>query len=105
MKKLLGIIVIGWVVQLSGADSIGEQIEKIQNAPPQERVEMMNRLKLQIAQMNEAEREEALNALQHKGSHKRIQFRHQKMNDGSGGQMRQRMNSQTGGVNRQQGRQ
>lgn len=105
MKRVLGTMVMGLVVQLSGAESIGEQIEKIQNAPAQERVEMMNRLKLQIAQMNEAEREEALNALQQKGSHKRMQFQHQKMNDGSSVQPRQRMNTQTGGINRQQGRQ
>lgn len=105
MKRVLGTMVMGLVVQLSGAESIGEQIEKIQNAPAQERVELMNRLKLQIAQMNEAEREEALNALQQKGSHKRMQFQHQKMNDGTSGQPRQRMNTQTGGTHRQQGRQ
>ena len=105
MKKSLWILLLGWIVQVNGDDSINEQIEKIQNAPAQERVEMMNRLKLQIAQMNEAEREEALNALQQKGSHKRMQFQHQKMNDGSSGQPRQRMNLQTGGTHRQQGRQ
>lgn len=105
MKKVLGIIVIGWIVQLSGVESISEQIEKIQNASPQERVELMNRLKLQIAQMNEAEREEALKTLQQKGSYKRMHFQHQRMNDGASGQLRQRMNLQSGGVNRQQGRQ
>ncbi len=105
MKKILSILLAGWLIQLSGAESIDDQIAKIQNAPVQERVEMMNRLKLQIAAMNEAEREEALNALQQKSSHKMNQFRHQNMNDGSGGQFRQRMNSSSSGANRQQGRQ
>lgn len=105
MKKILSILLAGWLIQLSGAESIDDQIAKIQSAPVQERVEMMNRLKLQIAAMNEAEREEALNALQQKNSHKMNQFRHQNMNDGSGGQFRQRMNSSSGGANRQQGRQ
>lgn len=106
MKRVLGIMMIALIVELSGAESIGEQIEKIQNAPAHERVEMMNRLKLQIAAMNEAEREEALNALQQKGSHnKMMQFRHQKMNDGAGGQLRQRINSQSSATHHQQGRQ
>lgn len=105
MKNFLSILLAGLLIQLSGAESIDEQIAKIQNAPVQERVEMMNRLKLQIAAMNEAERGEALNALQQKSSHKMNQFRHQNMNDGSGEQLRQRMNSSSGGTNRQQGRQ
>lgn len=103
MKKGLWILFIGWIVQVNGADSINEQIEKIQNAPAQERVEMMNRLKLQIAAMNETEREEALKALQN-GSHKMMQFRHKSGTDGAGEQLRYRMNSQTGPMNRQQGR-
>lgn len=105
MKKNLWILFISWIVQLNGADSINEQIEKIQNAPAQDRVEMMNRLKLQIASMNEAEREEALKTLQQSGSHKMMQFRHKSGTDGTGEQLRYRMNSQTGGMNRQQGRQ
>lgn len=105
MKKVLGIIVIGWIVQLSGVESISEQIEKIQNTPAQERVELMNRLKLQIAAMNEAEREEALKVLQKNGSNKMNQFRQKNSNDSSGSQFRYRMNSQAGGANPQQGRQ
>jgi hypothetical protein len=105
MKTIVLMICIGFITFVSGAESINEQIEKIQNVPTQERVELMNRLKLQIAAMNEAEREEALNVLQQKSSHKMNQFRHQNMNDGSGGQLRQRLNSSSGGTNRQQGRQ
>jgi hypothetical protein len=105
MKKVLWILLAGWLVQLSGAESIDDQIAKIQNAPVQERVELMNRLKLQIAAMNEAEREEAMNALQQKSSHKMNQFRRQNNTDGSGGQYRYRIHSQTNGANRQQGRQ
>jgi hypothetical protein len=48
---------------LSGADSINEQIEVIQKASPQERVELMNKLKLQLATMNEQERSNAISAL------------------------------------------
>ncbi len=105
MKFFLWIVLAGWLVQLSGAESIDDQIVKIQNAPAQERVELMNRLKLRIAAMNEAEREEALNALQQKGSHKMNQFRHKNNTDGLGGQYRYRIHSQTNGANRQQGRQ
>lgn len=105
MKKILWMLLSGWLVQVSGAESIDEQIAKIQNAPAQERVELMNRLKLQIAAMNEAEREEALNALQQKGSHKMNQFRYKNNADSAGMQYRYRINSQTSGANRQQGRQ
>ncbi len=105
MKKSLWILLLGWIVQVNGDDSINEQIEKIQNAPAQERVEMMNRLKLQIAAMNEVERTEALNALQRGGSGKMVQFRHSNTSDGTGGQYRYRLNVPTNGSNRQQGRQ
>lgn len=102
IKILLGCLVL---VAYTHAATINEQIEAIKQASPSERVEMMNRLKLQIAAMNEAEREEALNTLQKSGSHKMNQFRHKNSIDGSGGQYRYRINSQTSGVNRQQGRQ
>lgn len=46
------------------AEDIGVQIEAIREAPPKERVEMMNRLKTQIAAMNEEQRVQALGALQ-----------------------------------------
>lgn len=46
------------------ADDISAQIEAMREAPPRERVEMMNRLKAQIAAMNEEERSSALQMLQ-----------------------------------------
>ena len=48
----------------SYADDISLQIEAIKEAPPKERVEMMNRLKTQIAAMNEEQRTQALEMLQ-----------------------------------------
>lgn len=51
---------------LYGADSINTQIEAIQKASPQERVELMNKLKLQLASMNEEERAKAIGMLQTK---------------------------------------
>lgn len=105
MRKILWTLLTGWIVQLNGADTINEQIEKIQNAPLQERAEMMNRLKLQIAAMNETERETALNALQQNASHKMMQFRHNGTNDTSTGQHRYRIGSPSTAGNRQQGHQ
>ncbi|MDP3300762.1 MAG: hypothetical protein Q8S36_02215 [Sulfuricurvum sp.] len=44
-------------------DSINAQIEMIQKAPSQERVELMNRLKVKLASMNEEERSAAISSL------------------------------------------
>ncbi|MGE4419291.1 MAG: hypothetical protein AB7D38_05600 [Sulfurimonas sp.] len=49
---------------LCHADDISSQIEAMKEAPPKERVEMMNRLKAQIAAMNEEQRSNALKMLQ-----------------------------------------
>lgn len=51
---------------LYGADSINAQIEAIQKASPQERVVLMNNLKLQLASMNEEARSKAIGTLQTK---------------------------------------
>lgn len=48
---------------LYGADTINEQIQAIQKASIQERAELMNKLKIQIASMNEEERANAISAL------------------------------------------
>lgn len=62
-KKIISFIILGMMNTLP-AQSINEQIEAVKNAQPHERVEMMNRLKVQIAAMNEAERMQAINVLQ-----------------------------------------
>lgn len=49
-----------------GDESVDAQIERIMNAPQQERVELMNQLKTQLATMNEHERSEAIRKLQSK---------------------------------------
>lgn len=48
---------------LCADDSINTQIEMIQKAPIQERVELMNKLKVQLASMNEEERSTAISSL------------------------------------------
>lgn len=48
---------------LYGADSMDAQIKAIQNASPQERAELMNNLKTQIASMNEEGRANAISTL------------------------------------------
>ncbi|MDP3119676.1 MAG: hypothetical protein Q8N01_04605 [Sulfuricurvum sp.] len=48
---------------LYGADTINEQIQAIQKASVQERAELMNKLKIQIASMNEEERADAISSL------------------------------------------
>lgn len=48
---------------LYGADTVNEQIQAIQKASAQERSELMNKLKIQIASMNEEERANAINTL------------------------------------------
>lgn len=58
----LSLVLLG--ATLFGDESINEQIEAIKHAPPSERVELMNRLKTQIAAMNEKDRANALNTLQ-----------------------------------------
>jgi len=58
------LIILFFTLGVSCADDINEQIEAIKAAKGHERVEMMNRLKTQIAAMNENERSEALQMLQ-----------------------------------------
>lgn len=48
---------------LYGTDSINEQIQAMQKASVQERAQLMNKLKIQIASMNEEERADAISAL------------------------------------------
>ena len=58
------LIILFFAIGVSCADDINEQIEAIKAAKGHERVEMMNRLKTQIAAMNENERSAALQMLQ-----------------------------------------
>lgn len=48
---------------LHATDSINEQIQAMQKASVQERAELMNKLKIQIASMNEEERADAISTL------------------------------------------
>ncbi|OHE05864.1 MAG: hypothetical protein A3G74_07240 [Sulfurimonas sp. RIFCSPLOWO2_12_FULL_34_6] len=62
--KIYIILLIMGMINLVNAESINEQIEAVKNANPKERVEMMNRLKAQIAKMNEQERFNTLEMIQ-----------------------------------------
>lgn len=62
--KIYMILLVLGMINLINADSINEQIEAVKNADPSQRVEMMNRLKIQIANMNEQERSQTIEMLQ-----------------------------------------
>lgn len=62
--KIYMILLVFGMINLVNADSINKQIEALKRANPQERVEMMNRIKTQIAKMNEQERFNTLQELQ-----------------------------------------
>ena len=48
------------------AINIDQQINRIKNAPPQERVQLMNQFKLQLATMNQNQRADAIKGLRSK---------------------------------------
>ena len=68
MKKITTILALVGTLTLGlAADAtIDAQIEKIQNAPAQERVELMNQFKKQLMTMNQEQREEAISKMQTK---------------------------------------
>lgn len=66
LKKTFLIIAMG-LCSIYGAEiTIDEQIKTILQASPQDRVRLMNQLKIQLASMNEQQYEEAIQALQSK---------------------------------------
>lgn len=93
---------------LFGVESINDQIEAIKNAPPAERVELMNRLKIQIAAMNEEDRANALNTLQQSrgGSGNRLQLRLRQGSfyEGSGSMQQLQLHKSSSTGQKQQGR-
>lgn len=62
--KIYMILLAFGMINFVNADSINEQIEALKIADPSQRVEMMNRLKVQISKMNEQERSQSLEMLQ-----------------------------------------
>lgn len=76
MKRLC-LLSLFFLIPLYAGESVNDQIEAIQKASAQERVELMNRLKLQIASMNEEERANAIERLKttQNGSQLRLQNR------------------------------
>lgn len=72
LKKSLCMLLILGNFTVSIADfSIDEKIENIKNAPADKRVEMMNKFKLQMAQMNQQERSDTISKLQEKILHQK----------------------------------
>lgn len=61
--KLSFLFVVIAAMTLNASQSLNDQIEAIKHANPQERVELMNALKMKIAAMNEEERSNALETL------------------------------------------
>lgn len=82
MKKaqslVIGLLLAGTLSQLNAESTVDQQITAIQKASVQERVQLMNQFKVNLANMNDAERAEAMNKLQ-----ERLQVRTQVM-DGKG---------------------
>lgn len=78
MKKILVSLAILGVSSVWAEESINAQIEALEHAAPQERVSKMNRLKQQIANMNEEERLKVLEQLQvrQSGSAQKLQLQH-----------------------------
>jgi len=64
MKTILTFLTLLIITTLHlSAQDIDVQMEQIRQAPPSERVKMMNELKRQIAQMNQNDRITAINSL------------------------------------------
>lgn len=105
MYKIIIYFLIFCMMSFSYGESINKQIEAMKSAAPQKRVEMMNRLKVQIAAMNEDERMQAINVLQKsKGIHKtNIQGRMHQLNINKGRSSIQQLkgqNNTTSGLKR-----
>jgi peptide subunit release factor 1 (eRF1) len=75
MKNFYRLLLLLFIYHYSQAEDIDAQIEAIMQMKGQERVDRMNRLKSQIAAMNEQERENALQTLQGKMQQSRSQQR------------------------------
>lgn len=90
------------------ADTINDQIEAIKNAPPAERVEMMNRLKIEIAAMNEEERANAIDALQKSrganGNKLQLRLHQGSMKEGGGAMQQLRLHNPSSYAPKRQGR-
>lgn len=69
---ILGTLIAGSLTHLSAESSVDQQIAAIQKASAQERVELMNQFKLNLANMNEADRIKTMNQLR-----ERLQLRSQ----------------------------
>lgn len=61
IKNIILILLFGSAV--FAETSVDEQIQEIKNAPAHERVKLMNKLKLQLAEMNAEQRNEAISKL------------------------------------------
>lgn len=72
MKNFYRLLLLLFIYNYCQAEDINTQIEAIMQMKGQERVDSMNKLKSQIAAMNEQERENALQTLQGKMQQNRL---------------------------------
>ena len=70
-KSFFVLMTLGNLVVTIADLSIDQKIENIKNAPPEQRVKMMNQFKLQMAKMNQQDRANAINTLQEKIQNKK----------------------------------
>ncbi len=100
MKFFVLIALIGATFSLC-AQSIKEQIEEIQKSSGEKRVELVNKLKSQIAELNQAQREEAIEQLKENKVRNQFDRENHKMQKNMG-----RKNAQEGtnGASQQRGR-
>lgn len=70
MKTFLKIFIMLVVTMssLAADESIDEQISAIQNAPAEQRLELMNKFKMKLAKMNFEERSKAIESIRSQGS-------------------------------------
>ncbi len=89
LKSIYIVLIFGLFMSLHAESSIDAQIQNIRNAPPKERVAMMNAFKVQLFKMNAEQRNETISHLRAsshlKGHTKEMMHNdmHQKMNTNS----------------------
>ncbi|MFY9142626.1 hypothetical protein [Sulfuricurvum sp.] len=84
---ILGMLLAGTLVHVSAEDSIDTQIDEIQKAPAEQRVQLMNQLKMKLANMNEEDQIKAMTQMR-----ERLQTRAQKRSSNTAHEAQIRMN-------------
>lgn len=80
-------LLAGTLVHARAEDSIDTQIDEIQKAPAEQRVQLMNQLKMKLANMNEEDQSKAMNQMR-----ERLQTRVQKRSSNTTQEAQKHMN-------------